>query len=303
MIAAMLLLSFQAINVNAVEATDIEVETETKILKVEKIKEVEFINIRELGLNAYQFSFHSERHDTYQSAILTGKGRVVEFKERSPFATVDGKRVPLETTQTKEGVVLPKWNEGIVFEGVDVYVPKEMIVSVFGLEERHEALAYEKEIPKIVEKVDLEEEIKFYKQKPKKEEVVEEEPAPEVEEEDEEDIKEPVEEEVDKDLEEEKEEPVDKDKEDETEPEEEEENEEDTTKEDWSMFLTELLETFPEVVLKDEGDTLTFVLANELPADVTQVQALVDWLEKQEVVFKYKELEDKTTHFSLSKPQ
>lgn len=141
----------------------VKAETKMSTLPIEKMGTVEMVNISQLGRNAHQFSFMQDNEGNYRTVILSGKGRVVEFTEKSAFAIAEGRRTPLITETTKDGAILPQWTEGIVFKEGEVFAPASFVQNVFELTERNGEIVFEKAKPKTTKTQEEESEEIFFK--------------------------------------------------------------------------------------------------------------------------------------------
>lgn len=295
------------------------VQTEEATLSVEDIDRVEMVNVRELGQEAYKYSYMTDQEGNYRTAVVSGNGRVIEFKEQSPFVMVDGKRMPLSTTTTKGGAILPEWNDGVKFDGIDVYVPKEVVLDIFELSERGDGLVYEKEVIQVIEQPEIEEEVEFFKpikeKQPKKEEEKTEEESGEIIPEKDEIAEERPVEESESSEDAIKEEPAESEKEEEAikapvepavpvMPEESEESKDELPKEepqpvitesDWSAFIKEAKQKVNPLQIKEYSDgSISFDVDNKKPEHADVKQRIIAWLEEQLYVYEMKEVKTAT---------
>lgn len=294
----------------------VSAQTEVAMLPIEKIDRVDMVNVRELGQKAYKYSYMTDQEGNYRTAVVSGNGRVVEFKEQSPFVMVDGERTPLSTTTIKGGAILPTWNDGVKFDGMDVYVPKEAVLDIFELLERADGLVYEKEIIEVVEQPVIEDEIEFIKpveqEKPKKElEKPKEEPEEEATQKDEDET--PVEEEKTEETESREdviqEELTEVDKEVETpnvDPVEEEElpdekKEPAITDLNWSTFLKEIKQKVEPLQVKEYSDgSIAVDIDNQKPESADLKLHILAWLDEQLYVYEVREVTT-TTQISVKR--
>lgn len=302
----------------------VNAQSDTATLPVIVMDDVEVVNIRDLGNSAYKFSYLSDMTENLRTAVISGNGQVIEFRENSPFAMVNGERVPLSTTKTKDGAVLPDWNDGVDFEGVDVYVPKEIVLDAFDLSESDDGLLYEKEVVEVVKEPVLEEEPVVEKEyqtiQPTEEEDIE--PEEEVEEEtidteaaetpkenvesredeiqeesqpSESEEKEPIKEEPDEVIDEElpsNDNPLEEESEgnDEKEP--------IIAESDWSLFVEQAKQKVAPSTIKHYSDgSLSFEIDNQKPESAAFKTQVLSWLEENPYKYETKDTKNMTQVF------
>lgn len=283
-----------------------EVKTEMETLMIEQRQSTDVVNIRTLGKEAYQFAFSISDTERLRTAYLSGNEVLGEFEEQSAFARIDGVILALQSEQTKEGIKLPQWTDGVLIESGDVFVPVAFVQQQFDLSLRNNGLVYEKEVivePEVVaelapiedkvvetdvpiEEVVIEESVEpietpVVKEEPKKEAVIE-----DVIEEKEEPVQEePVseEEELPKDK------PIKEPEVDEAEL------------ERWAVFEKASLELHPDIKAILSDTTLELIVEKEQNEPEKLTTLITDWLKANPFVYEVVEQET-STHYHIKRP-